>query len=251
MGIEFVLSLLLVSAGAGSPVLVPAPIKNVYIPMGFDDNDITQVVVEGSFESACYRAGPSHVWKDPLQNRIAFHLEAYYYPEGFCAEVMTPYLEVIDIGELSKGVHQIFLRPELQGLELKEVGQMPVAEALSERRDEYLYAPVDSIAIVENSLGRRRDLLVMGTFTNSCMRFNRNIEREKPGFRRVSLTAQNLLEVLPVLHDIEDTTNCRDIEEAFVERLSIPQHIQGDRYLFHIRTMSGKSFNKIDRIDHP
>lgn len=254
MSLSFVFSSILSAVVQAGPVLVPAPVTKVYIPQGFDSNDITQVVVEGTFPSGCYRAGKAYVWKDANSNRIAFHQQAYFYPTDFCQEVETSFLEAIDVGELSRGVYEVYNLPKPSEdpsapESLEKVGELPVHAARVEARDEHLYAPVDSAVVVKDQQGRERELILIGTFPNNCMRFNRSIFREQRISGPVIRTQPNILEVLPIIEEFERPEGCKKIEDGFEERIELPRDVPAGRYLFHIRTMNGKSFNKIDWVE--
>jgi hypothetical protein len=229
------------------PQLVPAPISRVHIPQRFDDNDIVEVVVEGVFPSGCYRVGPHEAWKDPNGNRVAFHLQAYFDASDFCAEVERPFKVVIEIGELTAGQHSLF---EVFDNETppRPRGFIPISVAQSRSRDEFLYAPVDSAVIVKNEFDQRRELVLIGTFTNSCMRFNDEVFKTRAGLKAVTRTGEQLLEVLPILHNIPDPSLCRRVETPFTKRIPISDDIPDGRYLFYIRKWDGISFSKFDVV---
>jgi hypothetical protein len=102
------------------------------------------------------------------------------------------------------------------------------------------------LIVQEDEDGKRKVLTLAGTFTNSCLYIDKIlIARTRPG----------LIEVLPMLPKEEDIpkVGCEEEDTPFIVHQVIPnqegeRRITNGRYLFHVRTMNGGSFNKIDYI---
>ncbi|PIR22035.1 MAG: hypothetical protein COV44_09660 [Deltaproteobacteria bacterium CG11_big_fil_rev_8_21_14_0_20_45_16] len=221
------------------PTSIEITAAKVYTPAGFDDNDVAQIILEGQFPNPCYRI--KEVKLERLaQDEIGFRISAYQY-EDICAQVMTPFMQVVDIGILDEGSYKIFDLEEANR-DLRHKGDLPVAKATSRKRDSYIYAPVDSSYVVYKRDARRqitaRYLALVGTFPGTCFEFENRIP--------ISRTIDNVIEVLPIVLE----QNLRDCPGStpFTKIIEIPKHIPGSHYLFHIRTMSGNSFNRIDDL---
>lgn len=218
-----------------APTLIAASISRIYTPTGFDDNDNTQIIVEGEFPSTCYKLGPARVNVNVDEATVTVSLKAYYY-QGMCLQVKTPYLKAIDLGILPEGTFKV-----------QAIGATKVEAALSihhtdsKQADDYLYAPVDAVFIQKNEAGDRRNLFLIGSFTNSCMKFSseQNSVVIKP-------TKRGLLEVLPVVEMKEGP--CLDVMVPFTKVVEIDESIPSGKYLFHVRTLNGHSYNKIDYV---
>lgn len=229
-----------------SSSLVAAPVSSVHLPQGFDDNDIVQILVEGVFPNPCYRAGDAKVGVNHHDSYIVFYLQAHRYESEQCSQVRTPFLKPIDIGKLKAGRnYRVYQAADTDGSKLRPRGEVSVQKARSTSRDEFLYAPIDSAVVIEDQWGQRRDLLLIGTFTNSCMRF----DPDPPVRSTVRHTQERLIEILPILEDIDEGMNCAQMNKPFMKRIPIPDNIPKGRYAFHIRRMDGESFNKLDSID--
>ena len=58
---------------AFKPEIVNIPLNKVYVPVGFDDNDRVQIVVEGDFPNTCYKIGPYTFHMNEVTRRLAFN----------------------------------------------------------------------------------------------------------------------------------------------------------------------------------
>lgn len=216
------------------PSLVNAPVTNVYTPSGFDDNDNAQVVVEGEFQNTCYKVGPVRLKVDREEQKIQFQLMALKY-SGPCLEVRTPFIKVVDLGILPEGKYSV-----------SSVGKASRPAALSihhtesKMADDFLYAPVDSGFVRKNDAGDRRILTLTGAFPNSCMKFSE--EENTVLVKRVG----NILEVLPIVQ--MQKGNCLTVMVPFTKSVFLSDEIPTGKYLVHIRTLNGQSYNKVDFI---
>ena len=71
--------------GPNSPDTITVSFSKVYVPTGFDDNDRTQVTIEGTFPNTCYKVGPYATKIDPLTRTITVQQQAYRY-QGVCLQ---------------------------------------------------------------------------------------------------------------------------------------------------------------------
>lgn len=222
------------------PQIVDAPITAVHTPSQFDDNDVAQFIIEGEFPNTCYSVGRVIVraGREELeQGIITFHLEALRSTKDKCLEVKTPFLKVVDLGILPAGAYSV-----VQLKNMKKRATLNVAPAKNNSKvDNFNYAPVDAAYLREDALGFRRVLVLIGTFTNSCMKFS----DEVPVFRANDST--RVLEVLPIV-EMKQNQLCLEVLRPFFKTIDLPEDIPSGRYLFHIRTMNGNSINKMDTI---
>ena len=72
----------------------------IFIPPGFDNNDHAQVVVSGVFMNSCYKVAPPKSRVDFSRNKIIIENQVYYYPGGWCLQVLVPYSQTIELGVL-------------------------------------------------------------------------------------------------------------------------------------------------------
>lgn len=240
---QSVLNLLLLAQSEpeeNKPTRVDAPITAVYTPSGFDDNDVAQIIIEGEFPNTCYSTGKVTLrtrLEDLEQGVIQFHMEALKYNRKNCLQVKTPFLKVVDLGILPAGAYSI-----LQLKDLRKRATLVIHKAENEElMDNHTYAPVDAMFVRDDALGFRRLAVLVGTFSNSCMKF----EDATPVYR--SDPQAQIIEILPIVKMLKDE-ECVEKTIPFFHVVEIPDNVPSGRYLFHIRTMNGNSLNKMDTI---
>lgn len=216
-------------------------LENVFIPAGFDDNDLSQVIVEVEFTDACQEIGRAQIVpNEEFPNVLMLYVEGHRRDE-ICAQVLNRKIKVVDIGVLPAGDYEIRAFNNLD----QRLGSLKVHEARSSAIDDAIYAPVDSLFVAKDPLGLRNVLVLSGTFQNNCLEFD-SIKMAK------TRENVNMIEVLPTVK-MADRTDCKNEERPFLIQQPIPETgagypIKNGRYLFHVRTMNGGSFNKIDRV---
>src|SRR4051812_31719710 len=92
-------------------VLTPGTLNvipdRVFAPLGFDDNDNIQIVLDGQLADTCYKLGPTHVRIDQATHKILVRQSAFYYSGAWCAEVRIPYVQTVNLGILPAGNYEI------------------------------------------------------------------------------------------------------------------------------------------------
>src|ERR1700683_2486815 len=76
----------------------------VYVPIGFDNINRSQVMVEGVFKDTCYRIASHTVQING--NTIVITQGANVY-QGLCADVLVPFSQVVELGILKIGNYSI------------------------------------------------------------------------------------------------------------------------------------------------
>ena len=100
-------------AYADGPVLITSPVEKVFVPLGFDDNDNTEVVIYGHFTSTCFKTGPAKATVDYDTMTVTVDAQAYRYTGG-CAQVMVPFTQSVKFGQVRAGSYTVVVtnRPE-------------------------------------------------------------------------------------------------------------------------------------------
>lgn len=218
--------------------LIRAPIRKIYIPAGFDDNDLVQIFVEGQFPNNCYQDLPAQFYIDHENQRIYFDVLAYKY-DGDCSETSkTAWMQPINLKVLKKGTYKIYRETQnLREPNADPMGELSIAHTNSRRRDDFVYAPVDSMIIKSpRSSPATRKVVIAGTYENNCLELDRENSR--------ITHSKDVIVIQPVTRQIQGKS-CQDEETPFVEELDLPGAIPQGRYLFHVRTKDGHSFNKV------
>ncbi len=210
------------------PATVDILPDRVFTPLGFDDNDNAQVVLDGSLSDTCYKLGPTQFRVEHASHKIFVRQQAFYYPGGWCADVRIPYVQTVNLGILQPGRYEVLL--EQNGKTTKPVATLPVAVARTKSPDDFLYAP-----ITETHFDSARVNLVLGGFfTNSCMVFNHV---------KTHVLDNQVIEILPIV-DLERALNCAQVANEFSVSVSL-KNIPHGRYLLHIRSLNGQAINRV------
>ncbi|MEZ4750957.1 MAG: hypothetical protein R3B54_10145 [Bdellovibrionota bacterium] len=86
---------------ADKPVLQAVASVKAFVPVGFDDNDQSQIVIAGRFPNTCYQVGPYEVKVDDADKSITVTQYAYVY-SGVCLRMLVPYTQTVELGCLIK-----------------------------------------------------------------------------------------------------------------------------------------------------
>ncbi len=230
--LAFVILSVFSTAAFAGPTVIRAPVSRLYTPTGFDDNDNSEVVVAGVFPSACYKSGSSKVKVNYQLNEVEVSVTAYKY-EGFCAQVLTPFLQTIKLGILKAGEYTVRIRNS----ELWD--RISIGKSLTSSPDDYLYAPVEN-ASMDLSDGSQK-LILEGTFpytfVGCAIMSEIKIVHKKRG----------LIEVLPTMELVNDD-RCRRENNDFKIGQTIPEKLQG-QILIHVRVLNGQSYNRLVNLD--
>jgi len=210
--------------GIPSVVEVPAPIKGVFVPKGFDSNDNAQVVVTGAYPNSCYKVGPTNLRVDKKNNVVEIDVNAYYAAGSYCLMLYIPFTQTVNVGVLPPGDYKLVVN--------SKVGEvLPVALATSENPDDFVYATVESLA------RRSREVFqLQGFLPNSCADISEIRVLEEQG---------NVLTVLPIVSFAEGCKPSGDDRDlGFSEDFSVPAHLKGQK-LIHVRSLNGASVNNV------
>lgn len=195
---------------------------DVFAPVGFDDNDEAEVVVDGYLPDTCYRLAKTEVETVPSENRIIVRQWARRFP-GVCLQVILPYTVEARIGQLPAGDFAI----EAGGVTVERLAIKP---ASNPGPDDHLYAPVDTARI--ETLPSGTWVTLEGRFTNTCMTWD-EIQVINSG---------KTIEVLPIVA-MRDGSDCTATETPFSRRVQLPQTLTEGRHVVHVRSLNGKAVN--------
>lgn len=214
-----------------TPDTVTVSFNKVYVPAGFDDNDRTQITVEGIFPNTCYKVGPYATKVDPTTRTITVQQQAYRY-QGVCLQVLVPYYQTIDLGLVPQGNYKIIDAANGSALSAIRIDTATKSEA-----DEYLYAPMTDAFITTEPETGLHTLSILGAFTDRCTVF----EDIKVNY------TEDVIVVQPIVKHIV-ARNCAQEKTRFVKTLQLKDGLTG-MYLLHVRSMNGQAINKM--VDLP
>lgn len=222
-------------------VLVPALVwaveqidyapSEVFVPVGFDDNDNTQVVLDGIFPNTCYKVSEPSVEVDKTNKKIQIVDKALYHKGSVCLYMLVPYFKTVNLGVLPEAQYDVEIR-DASGRFVK-AASVNVAKATTSNPDDYLYAPVEEVVVDQS--GAAPKLILRGNFTQSCLR----VKEVKVSFHK---DPNNVMVVQPIAE--EDGSVCKEVSKPFVERIELDEALSG-KTLIHVRSLNGQALNRM------
>ena len=213
-------------AGVPDAYETSIPVDHIYSPAGFNSNDNAEVVITGILPDLCHKAPKSSV--SVKDGKINVSVKAMRKNNGlaFCTLVRLPYTEVVKIGVLDKGKYDIAVN-EKTNFEFS--GKLAIAESQSNSIGDTIYANVDQIERVNND---RRTVLLKGLSPSDCFEL-KEIEVRDNGIDTYS--------ILPKLRKIREY--CPKNLIPFSYEFEVPEKLDADKVLLHVRVMDGRSVN--------
>lgn len=202
--------------------VVPAPVKHLYVPEGFDSNDAVEVVVSGHFPNACYSRNDVTVAINA--DKIDVQITALSKNEKLnCPDMIIPFKEVVSIGNLQGGEYKINVNNKL-------ADKLTIEEASSSAVDDHIYADIDNIEKKGN-----------GKFVLNGWRYSNCIELDRVEVRS---NHKDTVSVLPIMKQLTDFCPMKMMPVSYEVNLDF-RDVKIDEALIHVRTMDGKSFNSL------
>lgn len=202
------------------------PVDHVYTPAGFDSNDNTELVVTGFLPNLCYKIPQSTVSIKDGKINVAVKATKNQHSMGFCADVIVPYIEFVNVGVLDKGKYAITVN---ENTSWEKKSNMVISEASSNSIDEAIYANVDEV-IRENEDSRK--VLLKGYNPSDCFELKEV---------KVKDNGTDTYSILPLMKQVKSF--CPKKMIPFTYEVEVPQNLEADKVLLHVRVMDGRSVN--------
>ena len=212
---------------AAVPLEVMVPIDHVYSPAGFDSNDNSQVIISGYLPNLCHKA-PRSILK--IENgKVDIKVVSLKYDSSnpYCPEMIVPFVEAVDLGVMDKGNYDIVVNGNSIYEQRANLG---IAEASSDAVDEYVYADVEYI---DKSVGNRM-VVLKGYNPSDCFVLD-DIE--------VMDNNKDVYSIKPKMKQVSDF--CARKMMPFEYEMEVPDKLQADQVLLHVRSIKGRSVNSI------
>jgi hypothetical protein len=219
-------------------------IDHVFVPpVGYDDNDRIQLVLDGKLPNLCFELAQNHFDVNQKEKIITIQqfIKRKQIPECLTKNDKLPgYLKwpepfttEVHIGTLSEGNYRIRFQSALDSIQ-ERVFQ--VKKSSSSSIDEMLYAPISDAFIPEIVYETENgEFVLTGIWQSSCLDLHHeDIQVE---------TFSDVFVVLPKM-TVQENTDCFRQQRPLREIVSLGSLKQG-RYLLHIRSLTGKSINKV------
>lgn len=202
--------------------------KKIFTPVGFDDNDNTQVVLYGYLPNLCYKSPRTKVFVSGKEVSILF-TAIKGNEKAPCVQMVVPVTEIVDLGVLAQGNYNITVNG---GTAAESRSKIQVSRALSPSEDDHIYANIESIERRPES----RTVILRGYNPSDCYQPDRIewISNEK-----------DVLAVLPIMKKVHEV--CPRKMVPFEQSLEVPETLSNgnSEILLHFRVMNGKSINHV------
>jgi hypothetical protein len=216
-----------------SPEVVLSPIDHLYVPKGFDSNDSVELIVSGHFPNACFSRDKVEVEvvNETIQITITALAPESTKRKNRCPQMVVPFKEVISVGNLQGGTYQVVVNDQ-ESKNLKDI--LIVEEASSNAVDDHLYAAIDQVEHKGND-----NYVLHGWRYSNCVDLNEV---------KVVSNGKDTLSVLPIMKQTAKDCPMKGMPVAYPVKLDFTS-INIKAPLIHVRTMDGKSFNKILNVE--
>lgn len=227
-------------AGPKSERLELALDKVLAPSVGFDDNDQIEVVITGALPNVCYSLADYFTQVSDDGQRVEIHQYAVKQIDGICSnpsllpehlQIPIPFSKVILVGQLNAATYVL----EAKGINGIITRDMSVVEAPVSTVDSASYAEITGLHSKDFWKQDEDVFFYLSGYTNSnCTEIDPNIQIVKQ---------DDVLVVLPTSH-VLPLSRCLPTTQPFEMRRSIGKLSPGT-YLIHVRSMSGRSLNRI------
>lgn len=227
--IQFALAFALIPAfalAALSNFEAAVPVDHIYVPAGFDSNDNTEIVVTGFLPNLCYKAPKSAI--EITNGKISVSVKATMNQKamGYCADVIVPFIESINIGTLARGNYKLAVN---ENSSLSKKSHINIAEASNNSIDDAIYANVDEVVRAEEN---SRKVYLKGYNPSDCFELKEII---------IADNGLDTYSILPKMKQVK--TFCPKKMIPFNYEFEVPEKLEADKVLLHVRVMDGRAIN--------
>ena len=192
---------------ADTPGLVPVPVTSVFVPVGFDDNDEAQIILDGMLPNTCYRL--AHTEVEPTEGGFVVRQMARRFG-GICIPSFVPFWTEVSLGRLTAGEYKIGV------FEGPGETTLAVSPAPTSSQDDFLYAPVQDLLVERNAEGLWV-AQISGRLPSSCLTLKET---------RV-LDQGHVLVVLPILASSD--VDCQTEDRPWAASVVLPSLLRANQ----------------------
>jgi hypothetical protein len=203
------------------------PIDHVYTIKGFDNNDNSEVMIEGYLPDLCYQTPIAKARVIGKKVIVDVTGTRDSNPDRICAQMTVPFLTTVHVGVLDTGAYDVIVNGA-SGSATRAT--LNIVESSSSAIDNYIYANVE---YVEKD-GYDGKIQLKGYNPSDCLELD-----------RVEFVSNELdsYAVLPIMKKVRES--CPMKMMPFSYETEVPNDLSRDKVLLHVRVMNGKSVNTI------
>lgn len=221
------LALFCINASASTPVAIELPVEHIYSPSGFHDHEETEVIISGHLPNLCHQSPKTEV--RVKGKTIEIKVTALHYEPGnpFCANVLVPFIETVQVGVLDKGDYKIVVNPKSV---FTKKSAITVEERDFDAIDDIVFANVYQI----EKMGMTETILLKGYNPSDCFVLDK-IDYKHNG--------KDTYSIYPKMKQISDF--CPRKLVPFVYKYEVPKDLSFPKVLLHVKAMDGRSINTL------
>lgn len=212
-----------------TPMAKTVIVNDSYTPVGFDSNDNVEVTISGVLPNACHDDPIIDVTTDESNKEIVINAMALHYMPGntLCPERAVPFVRTIELGVLQAGNYQVMINPDSDE---QLFDDLRITMATTPNPDEYRYADVDQVI----THPRSDKIVLKGTMESECFGIEKvrilDDGEDTYSIQPITVQKQELcpLKIMPFSYDVK-----------------IPDDLDKEKVLLHVRSRGQESFNVI------
>lgn len=223
--IAMALALIIVAAPEAAVIIEDVPVDHVFSPQGYKSNDDAEIVIKGYLPDLCYKSPMSKVSVEG--NKINISLQAYREigENVRCAEMLSNFLKPVQVGVLDKGNYEIYVNGKAQP-------SLHIGEFDSDALDDRVLANVHK-AVADHEL---KIVKLQGFNPSDCYSLD-EVE--------IISNENDSYSILPKMNKVSD--HCPMKMVPFEIEVQVPEDLEKEFILLHVRSMYGKSVNALIR----
>jgi len=210
---------------ASTPTERNIPISNLYTPQGHSELEQSEVVVTGFLPNNCHKN--PNVGITIEDKKISLRVTSLYYGENnpFCAEVITPFEEVVHLGKLDAGFYDVVVN---EGDSMQLSGELVIEDAFGEE----VYANVESVELEQGDSHQVNGVKLIGHNPSDCYVL-KEIEVIENGDKTITIA--------PKMKKVSEL--CTMKMTPFTYNVELPSLSPREENLIHVKTMYREPLN--------
>lgn len=210
-----------------STVQTPINSDKVFVALGFDSNDDSEIFISGTFPSTCYRRPVGEITsKGKGEISISLTASKIQDPNVVCMMVQVPYLLPVNLGNLPEGTNTIKINA---GTETATTSQIVIETPGSTSVDNFTYANVTKVEKIAGT----NSIVIEGYHPSSCMDFlTIEVRPNRMG---------DTYSILPIIKQSENP--CDRVVVPFLKVVNLPKLEARREALVYVRKIDGRALH--------
>lgn len=207
-------------------------VDNVFIPKGFDAKDNIEIIATGWKPSPCYGTPKALIEKVGNDIKITLKASKRVGRDRICIEMAQHFQVTIPINPVPAGIYNVIVNPNT---DVPHFSHMEVALPANNSIDDFLYADVEQVSVDPLT----RTVTLRGENSSPCLELDRLVSTSN---------GLNTYAIMPIMR--KKDAICPQVLTPFSYKYDLPNDLHASKILVHVRTIDGKSRNKVFSTSH-